>query len=91
MQICVCIDMRTSIEVPDDLFRKIRIHTAENGITFREFILNSAQQALKANQTTSESSLESVFGIMAEHSDEMKKIKKRMEDEFEPVDPEEWK
>jgi hypothetical protein len=83
--------MRTSIEVPDDLFRKIRVHTAENGITFRQFILDSAEQALEASHRSSNNAWRSVFGVMADHSHEMERIKKRIDDEFEPIDPEEWK
>ena len=59
--------MRTSLDIPDDLYRKIKIHIAERGITLREFLLASAKEALKANGVASDVSQRGNFGILDEH------------------------
>ncbi len=63
--------MRTSLDIPDDLYRKIKIHIAERGITLREFLLASAREALKAHGVASDVSRRGNFGTLDEHADKL--------------------
>ena len=38
--------MRTTIEMPDALFRRAKVRMAERGVTFRSLVIDAVEQAL---------------------------------------------
>lgn len=41
--------MRTTLDLPDDLFRQAKIHAAVKGITLKELFTEGLRMALEAN------------------------------------------
>jgi len=39
--------MRTSLDIPDDLFRKLKIHAAQEGVTLREIALRGIRREME--------------------------------------------
>jgi hypothetical protein len=39
--------MRTTIDIPDPIYRKLKIHAATEGTTIREIILDGVQERLR--------------------------------------------
>lgn len=42
--------MKTTIELPDDLFKKAKIKALENGMTLKEFFIDAISQKLNSTQ-----------------------------------------
>lgn len=40
------IDMRTSVDIPDDLFKKAKLAAVERGVSMRELIIRGLQRSL---------------------------------------------
>jgi hypothetical protein len=43
--------MRTTVDIPDLIYRELRIHAATEGTTIREIILESVQEKLRNRKT----------------------------------------
>ncbi len=74
---------RTTIDIPEDLYSAIKIHVAERGMTFRDFMLRAAQRELECLKVEASDSWKGIFGIMAAHPEEMRRIERRINDEFD--------
>ena len=81
--------MRTSLDIPDDLFREIKIESAKTGTTLRDLLLESARMNLSRKKA--DQSLRSLFGAMKDHPEAMKEFDRAIEEEFGQIDPEDWK
>ncbi len=44
--------MRTTVDIPDETYRAIKVMAAEQGITVRELILEGLQVVMRDRQTT---------------------------------------
>jgi len=44
--------MRTTIDVPDELYRTVKVMAAERGATLRELVLEGLHMVMRAKQTT---------------------------------------
>jgi hypothetical protein len=42
--------MRTTIELPDSLFRSVKLKATEQGLTLKEFVVRGMEQALASGQ-----------------------------------------
>ena len=42
--------MRTTVDIPDELFRKVKVMAAEQGVTVRELILNGLETVMRTRQ-----------------------------------------
>ena len=91
--------MKTTLEIPDFLFRRAKSVAAERGIPLRQFITEAVQEKLK---TTSQEKpwmkhLGKLKHLRLENSglkksgQERKQIEKRVEETFEHIDREIWR
>jgi hypothetical protein len=83
--------MKTTVEVPDALFRRVKSKAAERGQTLREFVT----QALQDKLATGTSALRSGepewmrgFGKLRRLRKETGRIQQRIHEAFEVVEPE---
>jgi hypothetical protein len=91
--------VKTTLEIPDFLFRRAKSMAAERGIPLRQFVTEAVQEKLK---TTSQEKpwmkhLGKLKNLGLGHSGlkpsgkERKQIEKRVEEAFEHIDREIWR
>jgi len=82
--------MKTTVEIPDPLFRKAKTRAAERGQTLKEFISEALQQKLETHAgsaRTGEPEWMKGFGKLRHLRKETARIQKRVDKIFEVIDP----
>jgi hypothetical protein len=81
--------MKTTIEIPDPLFRKAKSRAAERGQTLKEFVTEALQARLSgAPPGGRDPSWMNGFGKLRRLRSETARIQAVIEDEFESVESE---
>ena len=80
--------MKTTLEIPDGVFRKAKAKAAERGIPLRQFVTEAVQEKLGA-APEGKPWMQMVGGLKHLRK-ENARIRKLIEDEFERIEPEEW-
>lgn len=80
--------MKTTLEIPDFLFRRAKSLAAERGIPLRQFITEAVQEKLKV--MPQERPWMKHLGKLNHLHKERKQIEKRVEETFEQIDREVW-
>ena len=80
--------MKTTLEIPDFLFRRAKSLAAERGIPLRQFVTEAVQEKLKT--TSQEKPWMKHVGKLKHLRKERKRIEQRVEETFEQIDPEIW-
>lgn len=80
--------MKTTLEIPDFLFRQAKSAAAERGIPLRQLITEAVQEKLRT--TSHEKPWMKHMGKLKHLTKERKQIEKRVEEAFERIDPEVW-
>ena len=80
--------MKTTLEIPDFLFRRAKSLAAERGIPLRQFVTEAVQEKLKT--TSQEKPWMKHVGKLKHLRKERKRIEQRVEETFEQIDPEVW-
>ena len=83
--------MKTTLEIPDSLFRRAKSAAAERGITLRLFVTEAVKTKLDATGKPDRRPWMKHFGKLKDLSQENKRITKDIQDTFEQIDPEMWK
>ena len=79
--------MKTTLEIPDPIFRKAKATAAEMGIPLREYITLAVEEKLSQGQRPGKRWLECA-GELAHLHKETKRIQKIIDEEFEQIEPE---
>ncbi len=83
--------MKTTIEIPDPIFRRAKAKAAEQGISLRQFVSEAVAEKLQAEPAkTAKASLQGVAGRLRHLHNETQRINRIIEEEFEKIEPEEW-
>jgi hypothetical protein len=80
--------MKTTLEIPDFLFRRAKSVAAERGIPLRQFVTEAVQEKLKT--TSQEKPWMKHLGKLKHLHRERRQIEKRVEAAFEQIDREVW-
>ena len=83
--------MKTTIEIPDPLFRKAKSKAAENGQTLKELVTEALQEKLAARAgaaPSGEPRWMGGFGKLRRLRKETKRIQARIDEQFEVIEPE---
>ena len=83
--------MKTTIEIPDPLFRKVKSTAAERSQSLKQFVTEALQEKLSAHPAEAsggEPSWMQGFGKLRRLRKETARIQARMEEAFEVVEPE---
>ena len=82
--------MKTTVEIPDDLFKRAKVLAAQEGLSMKQLITESLQQrvARRSTETTPEPLWRRAFGAMRAYRKENRRIDKIIEQEFEQIEPE---
>jgi hypothetical protein len=81
--------MKTTLEMPDFLFRRAKSVAAERGIPLRQFVTEAVQEKLKV--TSQEKPWMKHVGKLKHLHKENREVEKRVQEAFEQIDPELWK
>lgn len=82
--------MKTTVEIPDPLFRKAKSKAAERGQTLKEFMTEALQDklAMTGNAAGAEPQWMKGFGKLRHLRKETARIQKRIDAAFEVIEPE---
>ena len=81
--------MKTTLEIPDDLFRRPKSAAAEQGIPLRELVSEALAEELRARGCPDKPWLKA-FGKLRGLRKETARINRIIEDEFGRIEPEDW-
>ena len=79
--------MKTTLEIPDELFRQAKVAAAQQGIPFRELVSDALAQKLGKKPEDSKPWMKS-FGKLASLRNETARINKIMDEEFGQIEAE---
>lgn len=83
--------MKTTIEIPDPLFRKVKSKAAERSQSLKEFVAEALQEKLAAGAGVAANDqppwMEG-FGRLRRLSKETERIQARIDETFEVIEPE---
>ena len=82
--------MKTTLEIPDALFRRAKSAAAERGIPFRELVSEALADKLSAARAAEKPWMRS-FGKLRSLRKETARINRIIEGEFERIDFEDWR
>ena len=80
--------MKTTLDIPDFVFRRAKSVAAERGIPLRQFVTEAVQEKLRMK--SQEKPWMKHLGNLKHLHKERKQIEKRVEEAFEQIDPEIW-
>ena len=82
--------MKTTLEIPDTVFRRAKTAAASRGVTFREFVTEAVREKLvpKKGSRENKPGWAKVFGAAKQHSRELQRMDALIAAEFEQIDPE---
>ena len=79
--------MKTTLEIPDPVFRKAKAQAAERGIPLRQFVTEAVEQKLAAAKTGEKPWMRHVGGLRHLHKESIR-IQQLIDEEFERIEPE---
>jgi len=80
--------MKTTLEIPDPIFRRAKSAAAERGIPLREFVTEAVRDKLASNASSSDKPWMAAFGKLRHLRKETAKINHLIEEEFEQIETE---
>jgi hypothetical protein len=81
-------NMKTTLEIPDAIFRRAKSVAAQRGIPLRELVTEAVKEKLAQTQAPSEQPWMAAFGKLRPLRKETAKISRIIEEEFEHVEAE---
>jgi hypothetical protein len=81
--------MKTTLEIPDAVFRKAKAKAAEQGIPLRRFVTEAVEEKLKT--AGREKPWMKMAGGLRHLRKETARIQRVIDDEFDRIEPEDWK
>jgi hypothetical protein len=82
--------MKTTLEIPDNIFRRAKSRAAEQGIPLRQFVTEAVEDKLKVARVAGQRPWMKHVGKLKDLRDETRRIDAIIEKEFEAIDPEMW-
>lgn len=83
--------MRTSIDIPDELFRKAKVRAAEKGLTLKDLIVSGLSKEIEVSTENREAVWGQFFGAFKDNPEVIDELDRVIEEEFGQIDPEDWK
>ena len=83
--------MKTTIEIPDPLFRRVKSKAAERGQTLKEFVAEALHEKLASNARDvrpGEPAWMEGFGKLRRLRNETARVQARIDEAFEHIEPE---
>ena len=80
--------MKTTLEIPDGIFRRAKSKSAREGVSLREFVTEAVKDKLDAESKSEEKPWLSAFGKLRRLRKESARINRIIEAEFEQIETE---
>jgi len=81
--------VKTTLEIPDPVFRKAKARAAERGIPLRQYVTEAVEEKLAAKAPLApEKPWMKSFGRLSHLHEETVRIQKIIDEEFEQIEPE---
>jgi hypothetical protein len=82
--------MKTTIELPDAIFRQVKGHAAARGVTLKRFFIEALEEqfrrcASEPGTRKSETPWMGGFGVLSDLADENRRVLRVVEQEFETL------
>jgi hypothetical protein len=81
--------VKTTLEIPDSLFRRAKAKAAAEGIPLRQFVTEAVAAKLNGKPAADKPWMKSIGGLKHLHKENVR-IQKLIDEEFETIDAEEW-
>lgn len=82
--------MKTTLEIPDAVFRRAKSKAAERGMPLRQFVTEAVEEKLQTTTNEGQKPWMKHVGKLKDLHKENERINKIIEGAFEQVDPEMW-
>jgi hypothetical protein len=82
--------MKTTLEIPDAIFRRAKSIAAAQGIPLRQFVTEAVEEKLHAARSSGQKPWMKTFGGLRHLHKENVRIQRLVDEEFEKIDPEDW-
>lgn len=82
--------MKTTLEIPDPIFRRAKSVAAQRGIALRAFVTEAVEQKLASVSQKNEKPWVGLAGGLKHLHKETVRINQILNREFEGIDPEDW-
>jgi hypothetical protein len=83
--------MKTTLEIPDPIFRRVKAVATERGIPVQQLLNNVLEDKFRPTLATRQRKLLKLAGGLRHLKGERARMNTIVEREFEQVDPEMWK
>ena len=83
--------MKVTLDIPDTVFRRAKARAAERGIPLRQFVTEAIEEKLKATTFDPSKPWMQMAGGLRHLREETARIMRIIDEEFETIEPEEWK
>ncbi len=82
--------MKTTLEIPDPIFRRAKAKAAEQKIPLRQFVSDAVAEKLQAEMPRRAEARARLVGGLRHLRKETARINRLIESEFEQIEPEDW-
>ena len=82
--------MKTTLEIPDTVFRRAKTRAAQRGMSLRQFVTEAVREKLITESGAVGKPWTQLAGKLQHLRKETARISRVIEREFEGVEPEEW-
>jgi len=82
--------MKTTLEIPDSIFRRAKAKAAEQKIPLRQFVTDAVAEKLQAKPSDGVKARTNLAGGLRHLRKETARITRLIEEEFERIEPEDW-
>jgi hypothetical protein len=82
--------MKTTLEIPDGVFRRAKSKAAERGIPLRQFVTEAMEEKLKVAPVNGQKPWMKHLGKLKDLRKETERIHRVIEEAFEQTDAEIW-
>lgn len=83
--------VKTTLEIPDSVFRRAKSAAAERGIPLREFVTQAVRDRIAAESRRSERPWVKQMGKLKRLRKETSRINRSIEEDSEKIDAEMWR
>jgi hypothetical protein len=83
--------MKTTLEIPDAVFRRAKSKAAAQGMPLRQFVTEAVEEKLKSDASQEEKPWLKHMGKLKHLRKETARINRLIEEDSEKVDPEMWR
>jgi hypothetical protein len=82
--------VKTTLEIPDSIFRRAKSVAAQRGIALRAFVTEAVEEKLTSSAQKQEKPWVRLAGGLRHLHKETVRINRIMNNEFEKIEPEDW-